>query len=120
LDIHEYLMEKGVRIGEENTTRYLYHDPCHSPMKTYNPVTVASRLMRREVPLSERCCSEAGTLATARPDIATQLRFRKRHELKQGIMHLTGKEKVQNGEVKLLTSCPACHRACHGIKRTLD
>lgn len=110
LDIHEYLMEKGVRIGEENTTHYLYHDPCHSPMKTYNPVTVASRLMRREVPLSERCCSEAGTLATARPDIATQLRFRKRHELKQGIMRLTGKEKVQNGEVKLLTSCPACQQ----------
>ena len=63
-----------------------------------------------DVPLNDRCCSEAGTLATARPDIANQLRFRKEAELKQGIKDLTGEEKAVNGNVKLLTSCPACQQ----------
>ncbi|MBM3931287.1 MAG: (Fe-S)-binding protein, partial [Sphingomonadales bacterium] len=34
VDIHEYLMEKSVRIEGVTGVRYLYHDPCHSPMKT--------------------------------------------------------------------------------------
>jgi Fe-S oxidoreductase len=63
-----------------------------------------------DVPLSDRCCGEAGTLGTARPDIANQVRFRKQEELTQGIQALTGKDRVANGEVKLLTSCPACQQ----------
>ncbi|MBM4217855.1 MAG: FAD-binding protein, partial [Gammaproteobacteria bacterium] len=31
VDIHEYLMEKSVRIEGVTGVRYLYHDPCHSP-----------------------------------------------------------------------------------------
>jgi hypothetical protein len=34
VDIHEFLMEKGVRLEGVTGTRYMYHDPCHSPMKT--------------------------------------------------------------------------------------
>jgi Fe-S oxidoreductase len=34
LDIHEYLLEKGVRLDGVSGTRYLYHDPCHVPMRT--------------------------------------------------------------------------------------
>ena len=110
LDIHEYLMEKGVGIEAVAGTRYLYHDPCHTPMKTYQPTSVASKLMGQPVPLSDRCCGEAGTLGTARPDIANQIRFRKHEELTQGIQALTGKPHADNGEVKLLTSCPACQQ----------
>ncbi len=110
LDIHEYLMEKGVGIDDVTGTRYLYHDPCHTPMKTYQPTAVASKLMGQPVPLSDRCCGEAGTLGTARPDIANQIRFRKHEELTQGIQALTGKPRADNGEVKLLTSCPACQQ----------
>jgi FAD/FMN-containing dehydrogenase/Fe-S oxidoreductase len=117
LDIHEYLMEKGVRLDGVAGTRYLYHDPCHTPMKTYSPVGVASRLMGQEVPLSDRCCGEAGTFAVARPDIATQVRFRKREELHRGIEQLTGRPTVRDGEVKLLTSCPAC---VQGLSRYRD
>ncbi len=108
LDIHEYLMEKNVRLPQGDRVRYLYHDPCHTPMKTHSPIAVASKLMGQEVMLSDRCCGEAGTFAVARPDIATQVRFRKREELHSGIERLTGSRVAHGGNVKLLTACPAC------------
>jgi len=110
LDIHEYLMEKGVRLDDVPGVKYLYHDPCHSPMKTYNPTNVAAKLLNAEVQLSDRCCGEAGTFAVSRPDIATQVRFRKQEELHQGIRALTGADVVHDGSVKMLTSCPACQQ----------
>jgi Fe-S oxidoreductase len=110
LDIHEYLMEKGVSLEGIEGRQYLYHDPCHTPMKTYAPLEVASKLLGSEVRLSDRCCGEAGTLAVSRPDIATQIRFRKEQELQQGIRDYTGRDRVEQGEVKLLTSCPACQQ----------
>jgi FAD/FMN-containing dehydrogenase/Fe-S oxidoreductase len=109
LDIHEYLMEKDLSLKGVSGVQYLYHDPCHTPMKSYAPIRVASHLMGQEVTLSERCCGEAGTLGTARPDIANQVRFRKEEELRRGIRDLTGKDRA-DGEVKLLTACPACQQ----------
>ena len=44
-DIHEYLMEKGLKLEGVNGTRYMYHDPCHSPMKSYAPLQVTNALM---------------------------------------------------------------------------
>jgi FAD/FMN-containing dehydrogenase/Fe-S oxidoreductase len=110
LDIHEYLMEKGVRLEGVSGTRYIYHDPCHSPMKTYAPIKVASTLMGRNVPLSDRCCGEAGTFAVARPDIATQVRYRKEQELRANLAQAGSGPRVRDGQVKLLTSCPACQQ----------
>jgi Fe-S oxidoreductase len=72
--------------------------------------------MGQTVMLSDRCCGEAGTLGTARPDIANQLRFRKLEELHQGIQALSGAETTR-GEVKMLTSCPACQQ---GLARYAD
>ncbi len=102
LDIHEYLLEKGVRL-EANGEKYLFHDPCHSPMKQLDPIKVASGLTGSEVHLSDRCCGESGTFAVTRPDIATQVKFRKEQELKKDIGEL--------GSVgKILTSCPSCQQ----------
>ena len=109
LDIHEYLMEKGVNIDAVQGVQYLYHDPCHTPMKQHDPLKVAGSLLGQPVTLSDRCCGEAGTLGTARPDIANQLRFRKAEELHQGIRELSG-EDTTSGQVKMLTSCPACQQ----------
>jgi FAD/FMN-containing dehydrogenase/Fe-S oxidoreductase len=106
LDIHEYLMEKGVALSEKGGTRYLYHDPCHSPMKTHPPLAVANRLMGQRVELSERCCGESGTLAITRPDVSTQVRFRKEEELRCGTGSL--RQDGFQGDIKLLTSCPSC------------
>ena len=110
LDIHEYLMEKGVHLDGVPGVKYLYHDPCHTPMKTYSPTGVATKLLGQDVLLSDRCCGEAGTFAVARPDIATQIRFRKQEELQKGIHQLTGADSARNGNVKMLTSCPACQQ----------
>jgi FAD/FMN-containing dehydrogenase/Fe-S oxidoreductase len=108
LDIHEYLLEKGVRLGEGELSgvRYMYHDPCHTPMKTYQPLKVVNELMGTRVTLNDRCCGESGTLASTRPDIATQVRFRKEEEMKKGASALRGDG--FDGKVKVLTSCPSC------------
>ncbi|GKT11726.1 MAG: hypothetical protein ISEC1_P0695 [Thiomicrorhabdus sp.] len=119
LDIHEYLQEKGMGIERATGTKYLYHQPCHDPMKKQDGTKVAQELLKTDdVLLSERCCSEAGTLATARPDIATQLRFRKTEELQKGIMELTGDSKAKKGNVKILTSCPACQQGLNRYEGT--
>jgi Fe-S oxidoreductase len=106
LDIHEYLLEKGVKLAGVKGVRYMYHDPCHTPMKTHQPIKVVNQLMGSPVALSERCCGESGSLAVSRPDVSTQVRFRKQEELEAGM------EKIRAaghpGEVKVLTSCPSC------------
>ncbi len=106
LDIHEYLMEKGVALEGVQGVRYMYHDPCHTPMKTHNPLKVVNRLMGQPVALNERCCGESGTFAVARPDVATQVRFRKEFEMRKGAQAL--RADGFEGAVKVLTSCPSC------------
>ena len=121
LDIHEYLLEKGVKLESATGTqiqgtRYMYHDPCHSPMKTYQPMKVVNELMNQQVDLNERCCGESGTLAVTRPDISTQVRFRKETEMRKGADKLRkipakaahGVDGKFEGNVKILTSCPSC------------
>ena len=104
LDIHEYLMEKGIKLDDVSGEKYLYHDPCHTPMKTHAPMKVATALLGEGVKLSDRCCGESGTLAVTRPDISTQIRFRKEEEIRIGVAALgAGKQPV-----KILTSCPSC------------
>ncbi len=110
LDIHEYLMEKGVSLEGVEGVQYLYHEPCHTPMKSYNGTQVAAKLMGQEVALSDRCCGQAGTFAVSNPDIANQVRFRKQQQLEQEITQLTGSPTARNGNVKMLTSCPACQQ----------
>jgi len=106
LDIHEYLLEKGVKLDGVNGVRYMYHDPCHTPMKTYQPLKVVNEIMNQPVALNDRCCGESGTFAVGRPDIATQVRFRKEFEMRKGAEAL--RADGFKGEVKILTSCPSC------------
>jgi Fe-S oxidoreductase len=106
LDIHEYLLEKGVALNGIGGVRYMYHDPCHTPMKQHAPLAVVRGLMGTPVAANDRCCGESGTLATTRPDISTQVRFRKEQELRKGAAALRADGFA--GEVKVLTSCPSC------------
>jgi len=117
VDVHEYLMEKGVTMDGVGGTKYLYHEPCHTPMKNHNGTDVATALMGKEVALSDRCCGESGTFAVSRPDIAAQVKHRKLEELKSDIKNLSGHEKALNNNVKMLTSCPACQQ---GLERYRD
>jgi FAD/FMN-containing dehydrogenase/Fe-S oxidoreductase len=107
LDIHEYLMEKGLKLDGVTGVRYMYHDPCHSPMKTHKPLDVVNALMGRDdIAQNERCCGESGTFAASRPDIATQVRFRKEYEMRKGADSV--RADGFQGEVKVLTACPSC------------
>ena len=109
LDIHEYLMEKDVRLQAVTGTRYMYHDPCHSPMKTYEPLAVTKTLMAQEdIELNDRCCGESGTFAVDRPDIATQVKMRKQEELEKGMVKMGLTVGAPEQKVKILTSCPSC------------
>ena len=110
IDIHEFLMEKGVRLEQVTGLRYMYHDPCHSPMKVHEPLKVVNALMGTGVALNTRCCGESGTLATTRPDIPTQVRFRKEEEMRKGAEALRAEPdgRRYEGGVKILTSCPSC------------
>jgi FAD/FMN-containing dehydrogenase/Fe-S oxidoreductase len=109
MDIHEYLLEKGVKLEGVTGTRYMYHDPCHTPMKMQDPLKTVNALVSTvdnvKIEKNDRCCGESGTLAAARPDISTQVRFRKEQEMVAGADKL---RKDFDGDVKILTSCPAC------------
>ena len=115
LDIHEYLLEKGVKLDGVAGTRYMYHDPCHSPIKTQQPMKVVNALLGGGVALSDRCCGESGTLAVTRPDVSTQVRFRKEEEFRKGVAAIEAAGHA--GPVKMLTSCPSC---LQGLTRFAD
>ena len=125
IDIHEFLMEKGMRLENATGVRYTYHDPCHSPMKQHQPLKVVNQLMNDtlngSIERNERCCGESGTFAVTRPEIATQVRYRKEQELLKAAEQLRSAAPSGAGEpaqkLKVLTSCPSC---LQGLNRYED
>jgi FAD/FMN-containing dehydrogenase/Fe-S oxidoreductase len=119
MDIHEYLLEKGVRLEGVTGTRYMYHEPCHNPMKLQDSVKTVNALVSTvdnvKIEKNDRCCGESGTFAVSRPDIATQVKFRKAQEMEKGADKL--REDGFAGQVKVLTSCPSC---LQGLSRYND
>jgi Fe-S oxidoreductase len=81
-------------------------------MRVHNGTRVAAQLLGSRVDLNDRCCGESGTLAVARPDVSTQVRFRKQEEIARGVSRFPGNEPV-----KILTSCPSC---LQGLARYAD
>jgi Fe-S oxidoreductase len=82
---------------------------------------VVNTLMNAEVngriEKNDRCCGESGTLAVSRPDISTQIRFRKEEEMVRAseairagaqAAPVTAKGEAFDGPVKVLTACPSC------------
>ena len=107
VDIHEYLLEKGVRAEGARGVRYLYHDPCHTPIRTADPLKVVNGVLDGgDIALTARCCGESGTFAVSRPDISTQVRHRKQREIERNVDAL--RTEGHSGPVKILTSCPSC------------
>ncbi|MFZ6692009.1 DUF3683 domain-containing protein [Undibacterium sp. SXout20W] len=120
VDIHEYLMEKNVKLEGVTGTRYMYHDPCHTPMKLQDPLKTVNALITGsngdvKIEKNDRCCGESGTLAVTRPDISTQIRFRKEIEMNKGADKL--RADGFTGDIKILTSCPSC---LQGLSRYND
>ena len=84
----------------------LVHTPCHDSFDGKGRAVLAGTLGidAEEAP---HCCSEAGTLALSRPDIAEAMRHRKREAL-------AGALGERPGRTLLLTNCPSC---LTGLKR---
>ncbi len=119
IDIHEFLLEKGITLqGSDTGTKYMYHDPCHTPMKLQEPMKTVKAIMGTDVMKSERCCGESGTLGISRPDISTQVRFRKEEELKKSEVAL--RADGFQGDVKILTSCPSCLQGLSRYRNDLE
>jgi len=118
VDIHEYLLEKGITLPAADQGAYLYHQPCHDPMKQGDSMQTVRALIGEQVIKSERCCGESGTLGVTRPDVSTQVRFRKEEEIRKGEAQLRASGAVgPKANVKILTSCPSC---LQGLKRYED
>jgi Fe-S oxidoreductase len=78
-------------------------------MKLQDPMKTVKALVGDNVLKNDRCCGESGTLGVSRPDISTQIRFRKEEELKKGEAALRANGQVgEKDNVKILTSCPSC------------
>jgi Fe-S oxidoreductase len=82
------------------------------PLKTVNSLVSTSD--GTAIAKNDRCCGESGTLAVTRPDISSQVRFRKEQEMRKGADALRADF---DGEVKILTSCPSC---LQGLSRYND
>ncbi|MEK8028143.1 FAD/FMN-binding oxidoreductase [Pseudaquabacterium rugosum] len=118
VDIHEFLLEKGITLPAAEAGAYLYHDPCHTPMKLQEPMKTVKALVGPQVVKSERCCGESGTLGVSRPDISTQVRFRKEEEIRKAETVLRAQASLTpKDDVKILTSCPSC---LQGLSRYQD
>ncbi len=117
IDIHEFLLEKGIQLPA-GQGGYLYHEPCHNPMKQGDSMQTVRALVGDKVLKSDRCCGESGTLGVTRPDVSTQVRFRKTEEIRKGEAQLRGTGAVgAQDNIKILTSCPSC---LQGISRYQD
>jgi Fe-S oxidoreductase len=93
-------------------------------MKLQEPMKTVKALMGPNVLKNDRCCGESGTLGVTRPDISTQVRFRKEEELRSGeaaLREMMAAQPALSGaaqaNVKILTSCPSC---LQGLKRYED
>ncbi|NOS35853.1 MAG: DUF3683 domain-containing protein [Deltaproteobacteria bacterium] len=106
IDIHEYLIQQGLGLTGENGEGYLYHEPCHTPLKQYGSGKVINSLLKADAVCSDQCCGEAGTLAVACPGIAGKIRARKEEETARAKEKIFARE--GRGAEKILTSCPSC------------
>jgi len=86
------------------------HDRAQSPIAGHvhgvADGALVSTVDNVKIEKNDRCCGESGTFAAARPDISTQVRFRKEEEMVKGADKL--RADGFNGDVKILTSCPSC------------
>jgi len=109
IDIHEYLMQQNVSLPTTTGQAYVYHEPCHTPLKRHGTASAINSLLGATAIASESCCGEAGTMAVSSPDIAGRIRMRKEEELARNAVELQSTQaESTTSEKKILTSCPSC------------
>ncbi len=115
MDIHEYLMTQNISVPDVQGAQYMYHEPCHTPLKRHGSETVIASLLGSPSIQSAECCGEAGTLAVAHPAIAGKIRARKEEEMSKAKAKL-----AHDTPVKILTSCPSCLQGLSRLEGETD
>ena len=92
-------------VEKAEGVQYMYHEPCHTPLKKHGSEVVISNLLNQPSVASPECCGEAGTLAVAHPEIAGKIRSRKEESMQMASEKLAAKGDEPQ---KILTSCPSC------------
>jgi Fe-S oxidoreductase len=87
------------RFTQDRDRRFLYHAPCHDSLQGEGALMI--RRLGGRVHAVDGCCSEAGTLALSRPDIACAMLQRKRDNLQPEL------EDASTDQV-IVTNCPSC------------
>ncbi len=85
-------------------------------MKLQDPMKTVKALVGDNVLKNDRCCGESGTLGVTRPDISTQIRFRKEEELKKGEAALRDSRQGRRHRPTSRSS-PAARAACRASRR---
>jgi len=110
-DISYFVLENAPEAFVQDKERsFLYHAPCHDSLQGEGSLMLR-RLGGQVTPIGS-CCSEAGTLALSRPDIACAMLQRKRDVLK-------AKAGGAKGGQTIVTNCPSCISGL-GRNRDLD
>jgi Fe-S oxidoreductase len=97
-DAVAYALDRGLEV--QLAGPLLYHQPCHDSMQDRGQELLRAIAPGGVVTVPD-CCSEAGTLALSRPDLAAAMLERKRASL------MTVADRLDHGR-PLLTNCPAC------------
>ncbi len=98
-DVSRFVLDNGNgRFSFRRPETLLYHTPCHDSLDGAGP-HLLGRLYAKVACVPD-CCSEAGTLALSRPDIASAMLERKRESLKRAM--------IGNAAALVATNCPSC------------
>ena len=98
LDVAAFVLERGLEVRLPGPCRY--HAPCHDSLEGRGE-DLLRRIAPDGVASVPHCCSEAGTLALSRPDIAAAMLEKKRASL---AALSTG----PSDHPPMITNCPAC------------
>ena len=101
-DAAEFALRNGLSAMREGS--YLYHRPCHDSLEGRAVAMLSAGGARVEA--VAHCCSEAGTLALSRPDIAGKMLERKGQALRQALERKGPADASR--PLPLLTNCPSC------------
>ncbi len=97
-DVSKFALANGLKMKPGGD--YLYHKPCHDSFDGTAKAFFKKGFDLKLTPV-DHCCSEAGTLAMSRPDIAYNMLDKKTISVKKAL------EGRKNDNV-MLTNCPSC------------
>ena len=100
VDVASFVLEQAPeRFPIAGAPPVFYHAPCHDSLQGEGVLML--RQLGSAATAVAGCCSEAGTLALSRPDIAEAMRRRKRDKARTAIA-------ARQAQRIMVTNCPSC------------